>query len=40
MLQTHGHEKYKRILGDVILPDGMSLNQELVKRGWCWWYRK
>jgi len=26
--------------GDVILPDGMNLNQELVKQGWCWWYRK
>jgi len=24
----------------VILPDGMNLNQELVKQGWCWWYRK
>jgi micrococcal nuclease len=22
----------------VILPDGMNLNQELVKRGWYWWY--
>ncbi|HSL02523.1 MAG TPA: thermonuclease family protein, partial [Nitrospiraceae bacterium] len=31
---------YKRILGDVILTDGMNLNQELVKQGWCWWYRK
>ena len=20
--------------------DGMNLNQELVKQGWCWWYRK
>ena len=39
-IQTHGHDKYKRILGDVILPDGMNLNQELVKQGWCWWYRK
>jgi endonuclease YncB( thermonuclease family) len=18
----------------------MNLNQELVKQGWCWWYRK
>ena len=25
---------------DVILPDGMSLNQELVKQSWCWWCRK
>ena len=39
-VQTHGHDKYKRTLGDVILPDGMNLNQELVKQGWCWWYRK
>jgi endonuclease YncB( thermonuclease family) len=39
-LQTHGYDKYKRTLGDVILPDGMNLNQELVKQGWCWWYRK
>jgi micrococcal nuclease len=23
-----------------MLPDGMNLNQELVKQGWCWWYRK
>jgi micrococcal nuclease len=26
-------------LGDA-LPDSMNLNQELVKQGWCWWYRK
>lgn len=39
-IQTHGHDKYKRTLGDVLLPDGMNLNQELVKQGWCWWYRK
>ena len=34
-VQTHGPHKYKRTFGDVILPDGMSLNQELVKEGWC-----
>ena len=39
-LQTHGHDKYKRTLADVILPDGVSLNQELVRQGFCWWYRK
>jgi endonuclease YncB( thermonuclease family) len=39
-IQMHGYDKYKRTLGDVILPDGMNLNQELVKQGWCWWYRK
>ena len=39
-IHTHGHDKYRRTIGDVILPDGMNLNQELVKQGWCWWYRK
>ena len=28
------------MIGEVILPDGMNLNHELVKQGWCWWYRK
>ena len=32
-IQAHGHDKYKRTLGDVIQPDGMNLNQELVKQG-------
>ena len=39
-IQAHGHDKYKRTLGDVLLPDGMNVNQELVKQGWCWWYQK
>ncbi|MBK8277067.1 MAG: thermonuclease family protein [Nitrospira sp.] len=39
-VQTHGHDKYRRTIGEVTLPDGMNLNQELVKQGWCWWYRK
>ena len=39
-VQTRGLDRYKRILGDVILPDGTNVNQELVKQGWCWWYRK
>jgi len=25
-VQTHGYDKYKRTLGDVLLPDGMNLN--------------
>lgn len=37
--QTYGHDKFKRTIGDMILSDGMNLNQELVKQGW-WWYRK
>ena len=39
-LQTHGKDKYKRTLADVLLPDGTNVNQQLVKDGWCWWYRK
>ena len=39
-LQTHGLDEDGRTIGDVILPDGMNLNQELVRRGLCWWYRE
>ena len=39
-LQTHGKDKYGRTLADVLLTDGTNINQELVKEGWCWWYRK
>lgn len=39
-IQTHGHDKYARTIGDVILPDGTNVNHTLVKEGWCWWYRK
>ena len=39
-LETHTRDKYNRTIGDVILPDGTNVNHELVKEGWCWWYRK
>ena len=39
-VETHGHDKYKRTLADVLLPDDTNVNHELVKEGWCWWYRK
>ena len=38
--QTHGLDKYGRTIADVLLPDGTNVNHELVKDGWCWWYRK
>jgi hypothetical protein len=38
--RTHGQDKYERTLADVVLSDGMNVNHELVKEGWCWWYRK
>ena len=30
-LQTHGYDKYKRTLADVLLSDGTNVNHELVK---------
>src|SRR5215831_6428279 len=39
-LKTHGKDKYGRTMADVYLPDGTNVNHELVKQGWCWWYRK
>jgi hypothetical protein len=39
-LQTHGKDKDKRTLADVLLPDGTHVNHMLVKDGWCWWYQK
>jgi endonuclease YncB( thermonuclease family) len=39
-LQTHGKDKYGRTIADVIMSDGININQMLVKNGWCWWYPK
>ena len=33
-------DRYGRTVGIVILPDGRSLNEELVYQGLAWWYRK
>jgi endonuclease YncB( thermonuclease family) len=35
-----GRDKFHRLLGEVVLPNGRMLNQELVREGVCWWYRK
>jgi micrococcal nuclease len=34
-----GKDRYRRFIGDVVLPDGHILNHELVKAGMAWWYR-
>jgi micrococcal nuclease len=33
-------DKYGRTVAEVILPDGRSMNHELVRDGWAWWYRE
>ena len=39
-VEDKGADRHRRIIADVILPDGTSLNRELVKAGMAWWYRK
>ena len=37
---TIDYSESGRTIADVLLPDGTNVNHELVKEGWCWWYRK
>ena len=39
-IREHGQDKYGRTIGDVMLPDGRSLNQELLRAGLAWWYHQ
>ena len=39
-MRTGGRDRNGRLLGEVVLPDGRSLNQELVRAGYAWWFRK
>jgi micrococcal nuclease len=39
-VQVETTDRYGRIVGEVILPDGLSLNKDLVHAGLAWWYRK
>jgi endonuclease YncB( thermonuclease family) len=32
-------DRYGRTVADTILPNGKSLNQEMVREGMAWWYR-
>ena len=33
-------DRYGRVVAEVFLPDGRSLNREIVRAGFAWWYRK
>jgi len=39
-VQPGDRDRYERTVGDVLLRDGRSLNRELVKAGFAWWYRR
>ena len=39
-VKDHGKDRYGRTLGEVVLPDGRSLNRELIRAGFAWWYRR
>jgi micrococcal nuclease len=38
-LITHNKDRYGRTVGTIILPDGRSLNEELIKNGFAWHYK-
>ena len=39
LIESRGKGRYGRTIGNVTLPGGKNLNQELVKAGACWWYK-
>jgi endonuclease YncB( thermonuclease family) len=40
IIRVRDIDRYKRTVGEVILPDGRNLNHELVRAGLAWWYRQ
>ncbi len=39
-VQVVDRDRYGRTVAEVLLPDGRSLNRELVGAGLAWWYRR
>jgi micrococcal nuclease len=39
-VRVTGRDRYARLVAEVMLPDGRNLNQELVRAGFAWWFRK
>jgi micrococcal nuclease len=40
IVRVKGHDRWKRAIGQVVLPDGRVLNHELARAGLAWWFRK
>ena len=40
VVMVNSHDRYGRTIGKVILPNGKSLNSELVRASYAWWYRR
>ena len=39
-IKERDHDRYGRTVAEVILPDGRSLNREMVRLGMAWFYKK
>ena len=39
-VDVKGKDRYGRMLGAIVLPDGSQLSHELVREGLAWWYWK
>lgn len=39
-VKTRAKDRYGRTLAVILLPNGRSLNQELLRVGLAWWYRQ
>ena len=39
-LKIKSTDRYGRSVGEIITEDGISLNHELIRNGYAWWYRQ
>lgn len=39
IVEPHGNDKYRRLLGVVMLKDGTNVNQKMVEAGYAWRYK-
>src|SRR5215472_13810587 len=39
-IRARDTDRYGRTVAEVILPDGRSMNREMVRQGMAWWFRR